>query len=101
MKATARVLTLGTLLLFRLTAGDWAQFRGPNGSGIAAASRLPTEFGPQKNVVWKTQLPSGHSSPIFAGDRIFLTGAQGGKLVDAGRQKFVDSGGKLFTLCLD
>ncbi len=34
---------------------------------------LPTEFGPNKNVVWKTALPPGHSSPVLTRDRIFVT----------------------------
>ena len=52
---------------------DWAQFRGPNGTGISSAKNLPTEFGPDKNVVWKTPLPAGHSSPVLTRDRIFVT----------------------------
>jgi outer membrane protein assembly factor BamB len=52
---------------------EWTQFRGPNGTGIAAAKNLPTEFGPDKNVVWKTPLPPGHSSPVLTRDRIFVT----------------------------
>src|SRR6185436_2766089 len=54
-------------------AEDWTQFRGPNGSGVSATSGLPTEFGPAKNVVWKTTLPPGHSSPVLAPTRIFIT----------------------------
>ncbi|MBL8207973.1 MAG: PQQ-binding-like beta-propeller repeat protein [Blastocatellia bacterium] len=52
---------------------DWAQFRGPNGTGISSAKNLPTEFGPDKSVVWKTPLPAGHSSPVLTRDRIFVT----------------------------
>jgi len=85
-----------------LTAADWPMFRGVNGSGVATVSKAPTDFGPAKNVVWKTSLPFGHSSPVITGDLIFLTGAEGGERVDAGRgDKVVDQGGKLFTLCLD
>ncbi|HVC92214.1 MAG TPA: PQQ-binding-like beta-propeller repeat protein [Pirellulales bacterium] len=52
----------------------WPQFRGPSGQGIAVAGmEFPTEFGPSKNVVWKTSLPSGHSSPCVWDDRIFVT----------------------------
>jgi outer membrane protein assembly factor BamB len=51
----------------------WAQFRGPNGTGVAETTGLPTEFGPNKNVVWKTELPAGHSSPVLTDDRIFVT----------------------------
>jgi outer membrane protein assembly factor BamB len=51
----------------------WTQFRGPNGTGVSTAGRLPTVFGPQSSVVWKVPLPPGHSSPVLAGNRIFLT----------------------------
>jgi len=61
-------LTLGFLL-----AADWPMFRGPNGSGIAKEKNLPLEFGPEKNLLWKTPLPPGHSSPVIIGDRIFIT----------------------------
>jgi len=53
---------------------EWSRFRGPNGSGISVAKDLPTEFGPEKNLVWKLDLPQGHSSPILHRDRIYLTG---------------------------
>ena len=52
---------------------EWSQFRGPNGSGVSATTGLPEEFGPTKNVVWKTTLPPGHSSPVLTKDRIFVT----------------------------
>lgn len=54
-------------------ADEWSQFRGPNGTGVSATKNLPTEFGPDKNVVWKTELPPGHSSPVLTRDRIFVT----------------------------
>ena len=47
-------------------AGDWVRFRGPNGSGVAESKRVPVEFAPDKNVVWKTPLPPGHSSPVLS-----------------------------------
>ena len=56
-----------------LTAADWSQFRGPNGTGVSSTSRMPAEFGPDKNVAWKTAIPFGHSSPIIVGDTIFIT----------------------------
>src|SRR5580704_6671880 len=80
--------------------GDWSQFRGPNGSGDGDAVQLPSEFGPDKNVVWKPAVPFGHSSPVIGGDLIFLTGAEGGSRSDAGREKVVDQGGKLYTLAI-
>lgn len=51
----------------------WPQFRGPNASGIAPAPAPPSEFGRAKNLLWRTALPSGHSSPVIWGDRLFLT----------------------------
>ncbi len=53
----------------------WPQFRGPNCSGLAAEGQNPpVQFGPEQNLLWKTPVPSGHSSPCIWGDRIFLTG---------------------------
>ena len=54
-------------------AEDWSQFRGPNGSGVSGTTGLPEEFGPTKNVIWKTALPPGHSSPVLTRNRIFVT----------------------------
>jgi outer membrane protein assembly factor BamB len=54
-------------------AEEWSQFRGPNGTGVSPTLGLPQEFGPNKNVIWKTELPPGHSSPVLTGDRIFVT----------------------------
>ena len=52
----------------------WPQFRGANASGVAASTLSPPlEFGPTKNQLWKTALPTGHSSPVIWRDRIFLT----------------------------
>jgi outer membrane protein assembly factor BamB len=65
------VLALSAVLAASDT--DWSRFRGPNGSGISATKGLPAEFGPDKNVIWKVDLPQGYSSPIIYEDRIFLT----------------------------
>src|SRR5215213_2873508 len=69
-------LFVALLVLSPLTiaaADEWSQFRGPNGTGVSETKGLPTEFGPNKNVVWKTELPPGHSSPVLTRDRIFVT----------------------------
>ena len=67
----AAVIVLGPLTT--ALAEDWSQFRGPNGSGVSLTSNLPVEFGPGKNMLWKTELPPGHSSPVLTKDRIFVT----------------------------
>lgn len=64
-----------------LAQESWSRFRGPNGTGISTARQLPVEFGPEKNVRWKTSLPGGHSSPVLTRNRIFLTGRTGEKLL--------------------
>jgi outer membrane protein assembly factor BamB len=70
------------LLALSLPAADWPQLRGPAGSGLClSCGKMPVEFGPQKNVLWRTGLPPGKSSPVVVGDRIFLTGAEGEDLV--------------------
>jgi len=60
---------------------DWSRFRGPNGSGISSATGVPTDFGPQKNLVWRLPLPPGHSSPILHGAHVYLTAFRGDALV--------------------
>ena len=60
----------------------WSRFRGEGGSGRAAAgSKLPTEIGPDKHVVWKIELAPGHSSPVVFGDRIYVTAEKNKQLV--------------------
>src|SRR6186713_2936123 len=71
LMATAALLTLLSAGLF--AADNWSRFRGPNGTGVSNATNLPVEFGPDKNVKWKTPLPPGHSSPVFTNTHIFLT----------------------------
>ena len=77
MKNTVFVLILASLipspLLTSVGAEDWSQFRGPNGTGVSTSTGLPEEFGLNKNVVWKTALPPGHSSPVLTRNRIFVT----------------------------
>jgi outer membrane protein assembly factor BamB len=73
------------ILLFLLSAflaqGDWPQFRGPNAGGVADDKNLPVTFGPQQNVAWKTPVPLGNSSPVVAGDRVYLTGFEKDRLL--------------------
>ena len=57
-----------------LSAENWPQWRGPGGLGVSTEKQLPGEWAPDRNVVWKVELPGGgHSSPVVWGDRLFLT----------------------------
>jgi outer membrane protein assembly factor BamB len=63
-------------------AGDWPQFHGPNASGLAGdEEKLPADIGPGRNLIWKTALPAGSSSPVVQGDRVYVTAAQGKTLL--------------------
>ena len=69
------------IALIALTTGvataDWPRFRGANGSGVSEGAALPEKLAPGANVVWRTSTPAGSSSPVVAGDRIFLTAYDG------------------------
>lgn len=70
----------------RLTAENWPQWRGPGSQGVSAEDRVPTTWAPDRNIVWKTELPgSGHSSPIVWGDRVFVTAVTEGEVVPGAR----------------
>jgi outer membrane protein assembly factor BamB len=73
----AAVLAAFTLLPCTLPAADhWPQLRGPGARGVADTPGLPEEWGQEKNVVWKVDVPGrGWSSPVVWGNRIFLTTA--------------------------
>jgi hypothetical protein len=64
------------------SAGNWPQWRGPEGQGISAETGLPVEWSPTKNIKWKTAIAGrGHSSPIVWSNRIFLTTALDGDVI--------------------
>jgi outer membrane protein assembly factor BamB len=86
MKARICCLLLGLFALLtscfsQSALGQWTRFRGPNGSGISDSKGLPLEFGPDKNVLWKTKVPFARSSPIVSGKRLFLTASEGNDLI--------------------
>ena len=78
---SAFLLTILLLAAVVAAPDDWLGFRGTNGTGVAETTGLPQEFGLSKNAIWKTAVPFGRSSPIVAGDRVFLTASEGDKLV--------------------
>lgn len=63
------------------TAGDWPQFRGPNGSGVSDETGLPTTWGPTENVRWKADLPGRTvASPVVFGKKVFISSASGARM---------------------
>jgi outer membrane protein assembly factor BamB len=64
---------LGVGLVVAAGGADWPQFRGPDGTG-ATTGTPPTEWTAADGVTWKAALPGpGSSSPVVAGDRVFVT----------------------------
>jgi outer membrane protein assembly factor BamB len=61
-------------------AEEWTRFRGPNGSGVSNDSGFPIEFNKDRNLVWKTPVRPGKSSPVLTSRHIFLTSSENGKL---------------------
>ena len=87
MKNPLRALLTGVLTIFflsldtnKISAENWPQFRGPGGQGRSPDSKLPLPFGPDQSVVWKMDIPKGHSSPCIWEDMLFLTTFESGQL---------------------
>ncbi len=58
-------------------SGQWSQFRGPGGQGVAVGDRRPpVEFGRDRGMRFRVEVSPGNSSPCVWGDRVFLTGAR-------------------------
>jgi len=59
----------------------WPQFLGPTGSPRTEAQPATLTFDLEDDLLWRTQLPQGASSPCIWDDRIFLTGHEDGRLI--------------------
>lgn len=96
-----------------VAAPTWLQFRGPNGSGIAEAKNMPTHWGEDKNIAWKTEIPGrGHSSPVIDGGQVWLTTAIDVPTPEADREErlktntgnqplIVSDSVQFFAICID
>ena len=75
-------LALALFLAAPVGAGNWPQWRGPNGDGVSSETNLPVKWSPQTGIVWQCPLPDyGVSTPAIWGEAIFLTAQQGEKLL--------------------
>jgi len=66
----------------------WPQFRSTNCAGHAAKNAKPPIELNESNILWKTSLSAGHSSPVVWGDNIFVTG-------------FIKENNELQTICIN
>jgi outer membrane protein assembly factor BamB len=70
---TAAVL-VATLSFQSANSPEWPQWRGPSNTGMAAGD-APLEWN-ASDVSWQLAIPGrGHSTPVIAGNRMFLTTA--------------------------
>jgi len=57
-----------------LLAGNWPQWRGPDGNGVSQESGLPIAWTEGSGIEWKCQLPEwGDSTPAIWGNAVFVT----------------------------
>jgi outer membrane protein assembly factor BamB len=69
------MLSTAVLAAATTTTPGWPQWRGPYNTGIASGG-APLKWDDNTNVRWKVEIPGrGHSTPVVAGDRLFLTTA--------------------------
>jgi len=74
---------------FQSESMHWLQFRGPDASGIAPENAdPPVHFSADTNLLWKTEMLPGWSSPCIVNNKIFLTG-------------FNDSDSLLYTIAVN
>ena len=73
-----RIVFAFLLLILPTTtrADNWPAWRGPDGQGHTAETKLPLTWGPKENVRWRIDLPdAGNSTPAVWGDKVFVTQA--------------------------
>ena len=100
-RATAFLLACGALPLL---AANWERWRGAENSGMASGD-APLHWSATDNIRWKADVPGrAHSTPIVWQDRVFLTtavpveadgaaqpsGARGGELTPAMRERLLE-----------
>src|SRR5262245_61305639 len=77
-------------LLTPLRAADnWAEFRGPNGTGLSDSRNLPVTWSEKENIRWKTAIhDKGWSSPVVWGNQVWVTTA-------------AEDGKRYYAICFD
>lgn len=67
-----------TIVMPVAAAGDWPEFLGPGGRGLAAGETIRTSWSETEGIAWKADLPGrSASSPIVAGDLVVTTASSG------------------------
>lgn len=74
------IITLGMIALVfceGVSAQDWPGWRGPNRDGVVASFAAPKTWPEKLKLKWKTTVGDGHSSPVVAGNRVYILTRQG------------------------
>src|SRR6478609_3751312 len=51
----------------------WAQWRGPEMTGVSKTAKPPLEWSETKNIKWKVEIPGrGSGTPVIWGDKVFV-----------------------------
>jgi len=66
------LIPLSVVLVTRLSAADWPQWRGPNRDGITRDFSAPSNWPASLKENWRITVGEGHSSPVAAEDRVYL-----------------------------
>jgi outer membrane protein assembly factor BamB len=97
-----RLAALGCVFLLlapTLHADDWPHWRGPRATGVAPDQRLPVRWSATDNVAWKAPLAGvGISTPIVAGDQVYVTSQIGSGVRRAGNHPRLVQGGDATSL---
>ncbi len=84
----ALVIVAVSFLSAPVIGEHWPQWRGPALNGSSPEQDLPVEWGTEKNVAWKANMPGfSGATPVIWADRVFMPSG--------------DGTGGLLALCLD
>ncbi len=72
MKSNLALLLFLGISSTAFTAPDWSRFRGPNGTGLAVTTGLPSVVD-DSTTLWKVPVGKGWSSPVLWGDMVVVT----------------------------
>lgn len=75
MKTSVEIILLTAFLILlsaSANAQDWTGWRGANRDGVIKGFAAPGTWPDKLNLKWKVQAGEGHSSPLVAGNRVYL-----------------------------
>jgi outer membrane protein assembly factor BamB len=87
MKTPFRIVSTSLVLslfasVMAVAQDNWPQWRGPGWTNVSTEKSIPVEFGNDKNLLWRVEMPGpAGSSPIVWNDNVFVTSADGDNLI--------------------